>query len=130
VLGYLPIGLFAPFTGVVFDVDSREPTEQRIREVAQAAGMTYSAFPVQLGTKVNATFPGALPSAAILQTVGWIQALTYVGFGILLFSLGASVHQVVAKVGLGAFGVLLALLGLLLIPPLTRRLRAALHHHM
>lgn len=124
VLGYLPIGLFAPFTGAGFDVhDSRAPTEQKIREVAQAAGLTYSAYPVEMGDKVNATFPGAVPNAGLIKGLGWFQAAFSLAFGIFVITWEASFRSPLAKVGLVVAGALMALSGLVVLPPVIRQIR-------
>jgi hypothetical protein len=124
VLGYVPIGLFAPYTGVPFDAgQSLVPTEQKIRDVARAAGLSYSAFSVEMGTNVNATFPGALPHAGFIKTVGWFQALIYAAMGLFVFNLGASVRNIAARLALCVFGVIIVLFALLLLPPVTRRFR-------
>ena len=125
VLGYLPVDLFRPYTGMPDTTDTRPQTEQELRSVAQASGMRFSSYDVEIGCDVNAIFPGAVMNPGLFRGTAWFGLIGMLAVG------GWAIYQATSTslpragaIVVGTFGLLLVLTGLLYVPALRLKSRS------
>lgn len=127
VLGYLPSVLVRPTSGAPTPTAADLQTAQdNARAIADATGLAFEVYRPEYGANVDKIFPGAIAHAGAISWLAYLTSAVYVAPGmlwIIAFSLGGPTGSPVGvRIGLEAFGVLLLAFGVLLSPPILRRL--------
>lgn len=126
VLGYLPATLVKPYSGMENDKgDNVGAIEAGAKALATAMGLRYTEVNPAFGSDPNIDFPGAYPQFRGLLRGIWINALMFIGLGVLALLvafLRRGPNPIWIVLMLSVCGVLVIILGILLLPPVTRLL--------